>query len=165
MPKRFYAAWVLVVIIAAVLPIAIPYFIWPPTDYKGPSLDGTVQPHLYGGYSLLASFVPSSVSVDPVPRTDIQNGKCIAGPAYRQQRDATASVVLRGAYGIPFGSIDATCRTQSGLSISTGGGLLLASLAWIVGMAFVSAPFIFVLERRSSRRRDPHALLNRPLPG
>ena len=165
MPKRFYAAWAFVVVLAAVLPIAVPYAIWPPNDYERGSFDGPIQPNLYGRYAFLASFVPSSVSVDPGPRTDIQDGRCLSGIATNNQRDATAKVILRGAYGFPLGSFDESCLAENGLLFSTGIGLLLAGLAWFVGMAAVSAPFIFVLERKLAARRGSRPLLSRPISG
>ena len=165
MPKRFYAAWVFVVILAAVLPIVIPYFIWPPQSYARGTFDGPVPPNLYGRYAFMASIVPTSVNVDYGPRSDIQDGKCLSGPAYRQQKDSTASVVLHGAYGIPFGSIDITCKTESGLKIFLGGGLLLAGLAWLFGILAVAIPFALVLRRRLAANPKAPPLLSRPVPG
>ncbi len=164
MPKRFYAAWAFFVILAAAVPIAVPYAIWPPNDYEGGTFDGTIQPHLYGEYALVARYVPSSVSVEPVPQPTVLFG-CPNSAMKGREGGFTANVTLRGAYGIPFGSIDATCRTQSGLSVSPGGGLLLAGLAWVLGMAVISAPFILALERRGAGREPSHLTLNRPLPG
>lgn len=65
MPKRFYAAWVFVVILAAVLPIVIPYFIWPPQRYERGSFDEPAVPNL-------SVPLPSNVSVESGPRPGIE---------------------------------------------------------------------------------------------
>ena len=159
LPKRFYATWAFVVILAAVLPIAIPYFIWPPQSYERGSFDEPDPPNL-------PVPLPSNVSVESGPRPGIEESRCHSGVAFqRLQRDSIAKLVLRGAYGIPIGSIEFTCTAERGSRIFIGGGLLLAGLAWFVGMAVVSAPFVLMLERRLAERRGARSLLSRPLSG
>lgn len=167
MPKRIYAAWVFVVLFAAVLPIAVPYFIWPPNDYRGGSFDGPVPPNLYGGYAGIARYVPSSVSVVSAPRpgTSSADGCRSKGAQLTIQSGLAARVNLRGAYGIPFASINFSCETSSGLLLSLGGGLWLAGLAWLSGILAVSAPFIFVLKRKLAEQPGSPPLLSRPVPG
>ena len=104
--------------------------------------------------------------VEPGPRSGIEESRCYSGVAwFRLQQDQIVKVVLRGAYGIPFGSIEYTCTSESGRRLFLGIGLLLAGLAWFVGMAAVSAPFIFVLERKLAARRGSRPLLSRPISG
>lgn len=104
--------------------------------------------------------------VAPGPRPGIEESRCYSDVAsFRLRQDEIAKVVLRGAYGIPFGSVEYTCKTESGLKIFLGGGLLLAGLAWFVGMAVVSIPFALVLERRLAERRGSRSILSRPVPG
>ena len=161
MPKRFYVAWALAVILALVLPVAIPYFIWPPQSYDQQGFDPT-QAKLHGPYAEIASLLPSSVRVKAV---EPPTRRCHSGGAeMRLQSGTVYDVVLRGAYGIPFGSIEVSCRTESGLKVFLGGGLLLAGLAWLSGMAVVSIPFVLMLERRLAERRGARSFLSRALP-
>ena len=44
MPKRFYVAWALAVILALVLPVAIPNWIWPPDVHASGCNSQTVGP-------------------------------------------------------------------------------------------------------------------------
>ena len=117
MPKRFYAAWALVVVLVAVLPIAVPYFIWPPYHYERGSFVGPDQAEVFGRYaqSRIGStkYLPTSLHVDVGPELQgsITSG---CGPArlHRLERDYTATVTTRGPYGIPIGSVEVDCERQ-----------------------------------------------------
>lgn len=145
MPRRFYVAWGLVVALAAILPVFIPYFIWPPQSYEGAKFD-TDQAQLHWRYADVARLLPSSVEtkhVDPPDRN------CHSGPADRRLRSGTVSnVVFHGAYGIPFASFDVSCTSETGLSIIFGPTSVLAVLAWFAGMLVVSIPFWLLQQRR-----------------
>ena len=122
MPKRFYAAWAFVVVLAAVLPIAIPYFIWPPQNYERGSFDGAFPPNLFG--ALVAGLSPKHVSVEPGPRPGIEESGCSSGVAWNHLRQVEIpKLVLRGAYGIPFGSVEYTCTSKGDKRLFLGGGL------------------------------------------
>ena len=102
--------------------------------------------------------------VDSGPRPGIEESRCYSDVAsFRLRQDEIAKVVLRGAYGIPFGSVEYTCNSTRGWRFFPGGGLLLAGLAWFAGMAVVSAPFVLMLERRLAERRGSRSILSRPL--
>ena len=162
MPKRFYVAWALAVILALVLPVAIPYFIWPPQSYDQQGFDPT-QAKLHGPYAEIASLLPSSVrvkAVEPPTRT------CFSGPAERRLRSGTVSnVVFHGAYGIPFASFDVSCNTEGGIAVNVGPITMLALLAWVAGAVVVSAPFWLLQERRRTGEDRSHWFLDLPVPG
>ena len=162
MPKRFYVAWALAVILALVLPVAIPYFIWPPQSYDQQGFDPT-QAKLHGPYAGIASVLPSSVrvkAVEPPTRT------CFSGPAERRLRSGTVSnVVFHGEYGIPFASVRVDCDGGPFGGFSARGIGFLSGFAWLLGILIVSVPFIVLRERKLAENRGLPPFLSRPIPG
>lgn len=150
MPKRFYVAWAFVVLLAAVLPIAIPYFIWPPYDFERGSFTGPDQAEVFGRYaqSRMAAtrYLPTSVSVDGGPLLAVPAQGCGPGALHSLERNYTATITLHGAYGIPIGSSKITCEPYYYRG-AIGWTAPLVGLAWILGIAVVSAPFVFALRR------------------
>lgn len=136
MSRWFYAAWAIAVLAAVILPIAIPYAIWP-AGATSPCELHTLVP--------LSSETPFAVVNVPL---EITGERCVG--------DATdpiaGKVIVHGAYGIPIAS--ATLEYGSYDSLLPDDGVVLATLALIMGVLWVSLPFIFIL---LIRQRDDHS--------
>jgi hypothetical protein len=159
MPKRFYVAWGFAVVLAAVLPIAIPYAIWPPTEHERGSFVGPDQAEIFERWALsrvsASQYFPYSVSVEAGPLLDVPARGCGPAALHSLERSYTATVTTRGPYGIPMGSVEVSCENQIP---RPGGGLdgyaLLGLLALLGGVAAVSAPFVLALKRRDAESAD-----------
>ncbi len=152
MTTRFYAVWAFVVMLAVVLPIAVPYVIWPPgimtenewvqTDLtvaceERAKLDAQHYTHFVAALLALSSSVESC------------EGATAGLLVY------TAEVTAHGPYGISFASSPrVTSEGGQALKID-GSGAALGFLALVGGVALTSAPFgcawlWHVLRRRPS---------------
>ena len=159
MPKRFYVAWVFVVILAIWIPLAIPYFIWP--SESGPSRwQGLDQAEIFSRWALTrvsaSRYLPYSVSVDSGPLLEVPARGCGPAALHSLERDYTATVTTRGPYGIPIGSVEVDCERQYP---QPGGGLdgyaILGLLALFGGVAAVSTPFVLFRLRIEASMRPP----------
>ncbi len=159
MPKCFFVAWMFAVILAAVLPIAIPYAIWPPYESHPWNWQGPDQAEIFGRYAqsrvYVARYFPSSVSVEAGPLRDASvRSSCGPASLWRLQRNYRATVKLRGAYGIPFSSDAVTCAPRLDWRFTPHAYGLLSVLAWLVGITAVSTPFILFQARNSRGEMD-----------
>ena len=149
MTTRFYAAWAFVVMLAVVLPIAVPYAIWPPgvlTEGTGPLVNRTaacewrarIDARNYTHFT--ASLLALSSSVESC------EGSSAGSLVY------TAVVTAHGPYGIPFASTRVT-RHGGGALTGDGSGAALGFLALVGGVALTSVPFAYLWLRHVSRGR------------
>lgn len=135
MSTWFYAAWAFGLVLAVVLPIAIPYGIWPRDEgrHVDPMADCGRQAKLDARQYThpVASLWPLSASVQTCER--LPDGVNLR---YR------AEVSARGPYGIPFAS--AHVSSTGGKALSPHGGQLLGLVALLSGAVLVSMPFGFL---------------------
>ncbi len=154
MAKGFYAAWAFVVMLAVVLPIAIPYAIWPPgvlTEGTGPLVNQTaacawrarIDARNYTHFT--ASLWALSASVESC------EGATAGLLVY------TAVVTAHGPYGIPFASTRVTRHGGGALKID-GSGAALGFLALVGGVALTSVPFAYLWLRHFLRGRPSPAV-------
>ena len=146
MSWRFYAGWACAVVLALVLPVAIPYAIWP--QHEGPYDDddmiaecGRVAEIAAGGYP--ASLWALSSEVQSCSRDE-------AGVLIY-----SAKVIAHGPYGIPFATATVTPRDINWHDMDRGAGFGLAAL--IAGVVAVSIPFALVPIRAAIRRHPAPA--------
>jgi hypothetical protein len=147
MPKWLYAAWTLAVLLAIVLPLAVPYAIWPPARFDGADSSGDcagiAKSYAAAATNRAASLLwPLSVRVD----------KC-AGTLADPQMQFQAQVNARGPYGIPFAA--AAVTASSATWSESNGGAMLGLVALMFGVVAVSAPFGVVLLQRHFRAMRP----------
>jgi hypothetical protein len=157
MPKWLYAAWTLAVLLAIVLPIAVPYAIWRPPD-TGPGSWGSVaDAEMFGRWARTqiegTRFVPTSVEVEAGPLLSAPV-RC-DGPLgmHELPRVYTAKVTVRGAYGIPLTTYEVRCNGWDRTGRTEGGMLVLGLGALLIGMVAVSMPFTFFWLRAMLNRR------------
>ncbi len=154
MTTRFYAAWVFVVMLAVVLPIAVPYAIWTPgvlTEGTGPLVNqaaacawrARIDARHYTHFT--ASLLALSSSVESC------EGSVAGSLVY------TAVVKARGPYGIPFASSRVTPQGGSALT-GDGSGAALGFLALVAGVALTSVPFAYLWLRHILRGRPSPAV-------
>ena len=154
MANRFYAAWAFVAMLAVVLPIAIPYAIWPPgimTENEWVQTDRTVAceerakldaqryTHFTAALLALSSSVKSC------------EGSSAGSLVY------TAVVTAHGPYGIPFASSRVTSQGGGALT-GDGSGAARGFLAVVGGVALASTPFAYLWIRHVLRRRPSLAV-------
>ncbi len=159
MAKDFFAVWAFAVMMAAVLPIAVPYAIWPPgimTENEWVQTDLTVACEERAKLDAqhythpVASLLALSSSVDSCEGAT-------AGPL-----KYTAAVTAHGPYGIPFAS-SPRVTSQGGAALKLdGGGAALGFLALVGGVALTSLPFVYVLLRHTLRGGRRVAVESRP---
>jgi hypothetical protein len=140
MLRRFYVAWAVTVALAVIMPIAVPYAIWPPTALVGTSNDcaGRAIIATRTGTHFTAALLPLSADVHSCERAIV----------YR------AEVTARGPYGIPIGS-SLVSRSDIQALTANEEGLLLAFAALMAGVVAVSLPFGVVLLQRYFRVMRP----------
>lgn len=157
MSRRFYASWAVAVALAFIVPIAIPYALWPAAETGPGNWAGPADAEMFGRWARTqvegTRFVPSSVEVDagpllgaPVP---------CDGPVamHSLPRLYTATVTLRGPYGLPLESFEVTCAGSSRVSGSETSALALTVAALLAGATGVSVPFFsFWLQQTLTRR-------------
>ncbi len=154
MTTRFYATWAFVVMLAVVLPIAVPYAIWPPgimTEGTGPLVDRTAacawrarnDARNYTHFT--ASLLPLSASVE------------WCGHSPEGLLVSMVVVKARGPYGIPFASSRVTSQGGEALKID-GSGAALGFLALVGGVALTSVPFAYLWLRHFLRGRPSPAV-------
>ncbi len=142
MSRWFYSAWALAVLLAIVLPVAIPYAVWPLRE--GRQADPVAECGRRAKIDARrdhpsASLWPLSVTIKACEwRPD-------GLPIYR------AEVTARGPYGIPFASARVTTRDVEWFTPE--GDVALGSLALLTGVAVVSMPFTFFWLRHVVHRR------------
>jgi hypothetical protein len=141
MSTRFYAAWALAVILALVLPVAVPFAIWPPREGRQNELNAECgrRAEMDASRETPYSLLPLSSSVAFCQRDDA------GGLLYR------ATVQARGPYGIPYASGSVGPRDIQHLSEHR--GVTLGFLALLGGVAAMSAPFVYALLRRPLQQR------------
>ncbi len=145
MPRRFYLAWGVAVVLAFVLPVAVPYAIWPPPDTGPGSWAGTADAEMFGRWARTqvegTRFMPTSVEVEagPLLSAPVPCGGPVA--MHKLPRLYTAKVAVRGAYGIPLTTYEVRCDGWDRTGRTEGGMLLLGLGALLIGMVGVSLPF------------------------
>ncbi|MCH7837965.1 MAG: hypothetical protein IIC26_05590 [Chloroflexi bacterium] len=141
MSRWFYSAWALAVLLAFVLPVAIPYAVWPPREGRQTDLVAEcgrrAKNNAILGTHPVASLWPLSVTVSV----------CESSPHLFY----VAEVSARGPYGIPFASSRVTTRNIEALNPD--GGFVIGSIALLTGVAVVSMPFGYFWLRHVVRRR------------
>ncbi|MEX0785971.1 MAG: hypothetical protein WD939_04985 [Dehalococcoidia bacterium] len=148
MSGRFYFAWGLAVLLALVLPVAVPYAIWPPGAIaeEGRHADGPaecgrrakIDARNYTHFS--ASMLPLSSDVE----------RCYRPPG--GDLIYTAKVTAHGPYGIPIASTNVG-PTGGGALTGDGRASLFAMLALVSGAVLVSMPFALLAVRSALRPR------------
>jgi len=131
MPLRFSLAWAAAVALALVLPVAVPYAIWPPAYYDDAEDAGDcasiAKDYAADGPPMV--FWPVSVRVE-----DCAGG--LADPGMRM----LVHLEARGPYGITFATARVT-ETDIQHFRGDGSGELVGMLALIAGVVAVSLPF------------------------
>ncbi len=157
MSKWFYCAWALVVALAIILPVAIPFWVWSapgtgPGTWRGPA-DGEMFGHWARTQVEGTRFIPSSVEVEAGP--ELSTPVPCVGPSAmdRLPRLYTAEVTLRGAYGLPLESYKVTCSGWSHVGDGELGGLGIQLAAILGGVVVVSIPFFPLWLRHKMRKR------------
>ncbi|MGB2696168.1 MAG: hypothetical protein WBD55_13410 [Dehalococcoidia bacterium] len=156
MSNRFYALWALAVALALIVPIAIPYALWSPPETGPGSWVGPADA-VFGRWARSqvegTRFVPNSVEVDTGPL--LRAPVACDGPVamHSLPRRYTATVTLRGPYGLPLESFEVTCSGWSRVSGSETSALALTVAALLAGTIAVSMPFGYVWLRHVLSRR------------
>ena len=138
--NMFYSGWLAVVVLAAVLPIAIPAVIWPPSYYDDASGSGDCA-SIAKDYA--ADGMPPMVLYPVSARVEECSGTLSAGMGMLVHLKA------RGPYGIPFASARVT--TTDIEHFSENGGTLLGMAALAAGVFAVSVPFAAAAHFRRQR--------------
>ena len=144
MSRWFYSAWALAVLLAIVLPVAIPYAVWPLREGRQADPVAECGRRAKGDATRdhpSAFLWPLSVTVSI----------CERSPENTPHLFYVAEVTARGPYGIPFATARVTTRNIEGFDHD--GGLVLGALALLTGVGFVSIPFTFFWLRLLLRRR------------
>ena len=145
MSARFYVAWGIVVLLTLVLPIAVPFAIWPPAYYDDAEDSGDcasiAKDYAADGPPMV--FWPVSVRVE-----DCAGG--LADPGMRM----LVHLEARGPYGITFATARVT-ETDIRHFREDGSGELVGMLALMAGVVAVSLPFSVVLLQRHFRAMRP----------
>ncbi len=134
MPEPFWWSWTAVVALAVVLPIVIPYAIWPPSDGSDCELHTRVP---------VASGTLFGLVTVPM---EITGERCVGDTT----DPVAGKVIAHGAYGIPIAS--ATVYDGGYDSLNPDDGAMLSILALVAGVFAVSIPFLAVLLRSHVRR-------------
>jgi len=157
---RFYATWALAVLLALVLPVAVPFVLWGAESgadrWSGPEAD--VFGHVARNKTEGARHLPASVSVSAGPLLDEPVGCDGPSAMHSLSREYTADIAMRGPYGLPYATYVVRCN------IDGDGGFYhvteahpataVAGVAALFGGAFaVSIPFA-LLWLRSARREE-----------
>lgn len=143
----FYAGWAFVIGLALVLPIALPYAVWPAPETGRGSWAGPADEEMFGRWARTqiegTRFIPTSVEVEagPVLRTPVPCDGPVA--MHRLPRVYTAEVTLRGVYGIPLTSFEVTCSGWNRIGRSEGETLALMLGLLFATVGLVSTPFAF----------------------
>ena len=144
MTTRFYAAWAIAAVLALLLPVAVPYAIWPPArfDKADSSGDcaGIAKAYAAEATNRAATLWPASVRVE----------QC-AGTLSDPHMQFRTLVDARGPYGIRWASAEVT-ESNVG-SFEENGGVALGLAALVAGVAAVSTPFVYLVLRQSLRMR------------
>ena len=124
--RGFYAAWALAVLLALVLPVAIPYALWRGDDSTcaGHATDALADGDYFG-----ARRLPLSIDVR----------ECIS---INDDLTLRAEVTVRGAYGIPIESYAVTADSVE--TLGTRANAFTSAVAVLAGAFFVSMPFALV---------------------
>ena len=162
MSRWFYSAWALAVLLAFVLPVAIPYAVWP-TGGRLPASRGVLDAETFGElarYELWSQgefrFYPKSVrGIDPgIVFRDGDTRTCGVGRGGALvDRRYTAEVTFRGPYGISLTSFEVTCSGWSRTGRMETEILALILSVLLATVAVVSTPFAFFWLRHLLRRR------------
>ena len=141
MKPRFYAAWGIAVLLALVVPLAVPYTVWVPGEASGHSAHASCVNH--AKYNVVQN---NRVAINLLA-LDVSVDACSGTAGEWDTYDA--GIVARGAYGIPYASGRVTAADTQFLSPT--GGLVLNVIALLVGAFAVSLPFLFVAAQRRAR--------------
>jgi hypothetical protein len=133
-PRAFYAAWALAVVFAVVLPIAVPYAIWPTGATSTCELHALVP---------VESGTPFAVVSVPL---QITNERCIGDT----NDPVAAKIIAHGPYGIPFASAEITDGSYD--SLYPDEGVFWGMLALMTGVFAVSLPFLAAFLHTHFRR-------------
>ena len=141
MPLRFSLAWAAAVALALVLPVAVPYAIWPT------SIEGDCAKRVW-----TAVVTQTPFAVLPVP-FDVSASRCSDAVPIEA---LGGKVVLRGPYGMPVaeGHVQGSQISHPGVP----GEAFVAVLAVLAGAGLVSLPFGVVLLQRHFRAMRPAAV-------
>ena len=147
MSGRFYAAWAIALVLASVLPIAIPLALWPPREgahYGDMIAECGRRAENDAARETPFIWMPLSSEVQSCERAE--DGSL----TYR------ATVQARGPYGIPYASGSVGPRDIEHLHED--GGVALSVAALLAGMFAVSIPFtLFWLRTTLPGRLQPAA--------
>ena len=150
MSRWFYSAWAVAVLLAFVLPVTIPYAVWPLREgWQADPVAECVRRarnSAVQNYHPVASLWPLSVAVE----------FCEWPPEHAPHPFYVAEVTARGPYGIPFASARVTTRNIEGLNPD--GGFVIGTVALLTGVVLVSTPFTFFWLRRLLRSRSWRAV-------
>ena len=148
MPRRFYLAWAGAVLLALVLPVAVPYAIWPPAYYDDAEASGD------------CASIAKDYAADGPPMVlwpvSVRVEDC-AGELADPGMGMLVHLEARGPYGIPFATARVT-ETDIQHFREDGSAVLVAMLALIAGMVAVSLPFGVVLVQGHLRAMRPAAV-------
>ena len=144
MSRWFYSAWALAVLLAIVLPVAVPYAVWPLRE--GQQADPVAECGRRAKIDATrdhpsAYLWPLSVTVSV----------CDSSPDNTPHLFYVAEVNARGPYGIPFASARVTTRDVEWFTPE--GTVIIGIVALLTGVGVVSMPFTFFWLRHRLRRR------------
>jgi hypothetical protein len=144
---RFYAAWALALVLAFVLPIAVPYALW--AHIEGAHADPAAE---FGRRAKVQIRAGGYVRF-PMPLTaSVEDTEASGGPPVYQ-----AIVTARGPYGIPAGAYRVSDSGISRDEASENSAVAFAVL--LAGVVAVSTPFVFVLLQRHFRAMRPASVV------
>ena len=141
MSQWFYAAWALAVALAFVLPLAVPFAIWPPREGRQSDLVAECGRRAENNAATETPFIWMPLS------SDVQ----LCGPSTAGVLIYRAEIQARGPYGIPYASGTVDLRVIKPLRIHSGVAIGIAAL--FGGVTAVSVPFFLVWLRRVLRHR------------
>lgn len=145
MSWRFWTAWAIAVFLAFVLPVAIPFAVWPPREGRHTDLMAECSRRAAQNAATETPYImlPLSSDVHFCERDE-------AGVlTYR------ADVEARGPYGIPYAS--GTVGYRDIRHLREHGGVTLGVAALFADAFAVSLPFALVFARSQLRQRPPVA--------
>lgn len=146
MNKWFYALWALAVALALIVPIAIPYALWPPRE----GLQANTADEFRRRAEIQVESEDYVLPYTPLSSTVEDTSLSWNPPLYR------AEVTARGPYGIPLASF---LVTDSDINrIEAAGNGTLAFVALMSGIVLVSMPFAYAWLRHVLSRRLTSAL-------
>ena len=146
MSSRFYIAWTTAVLLAVIVPIAVPLVLWPPAYYDDA---------LIGDCAGIAKDYIADHPIETMYPVSVDVQRC-AGTPGSPVWQIEAQVEARGPYGIPFASGSVS---RSDISyFDEHGDAYLGLAALLGGVVAVSLPFVGVLVRQRAVRRVAFAV-------